>query len=137
VLRPTTDATAPRTRLTHATRAPGAHRSARRAPRAWRSGQGARLRVRSRGLVPGPDARETQRADTLDGLVAQRAAAQQIDRDSPAVNLAEGRLQFAMRPLWDNLAEGRADGVTALMLALSPTLLRALNIKTARKTVTA
>jgi len=42
-----------------------------------------------------------------------------------------------MRPLWDDLAEGRADGVTALMLALSPTLLRVLNIKTARKTVTA
>lgn len=72
-------------------------------------------------------------ADTLDGLIARRAAPQQIDRDSPAVNHAEGRLYYVMRPLWDDLAEAREDGTTSLQLTVSPALLRGLNIKTDRK----
>jgi hypothetical protein len=72
-------------------------------------------------------------ADTLDSLIASVPPPKQIDRDSPQVNTAEGRLFFAMRPLWDGLAEAREDGVTSLLLTVSPTLLRGLNIKPDRK----
>lgn len=72
-------------------------------------------------------------ADRLDALIASAPAPMQLDRDSPAVNVAEGRLFFAMRPLWDGLAEAREDGVSGLLLTVSPTLLRGLNIKPERK----
>ncbi|MDB4930685.1 MAG: hypothetical protein JWM10_3169 [Myxococcaceae bacterium] len=38
-----------------------------------------------------------------------------------------------MRPLWDDLAEAREDGATALLLTVSPTLLRGLDIRSDRK----
>jgi hypothetical protein len=37
-----------------------------------------------------------------------------------------------MRPLWDDLAEAREDGVTALQLGVTPALLRGLDLN-ARK----
>ncbi|MEZ4405174.1 MAG: hypothetical protein R3A52_01605 [Polyangiales bacterium] len=33
-----------------------------------------------------------------------------------------------MRPLWDDLREAREDGVSALQLSITPTLLRGLDL---------
>ncbi|MBK6532089.1 MAG: hypothetical protein IPF99_21555 [Deltaproteobacteria bacterium] len=75
----------------------------------------------------------TRAATALDEAIARRGAPKMADRDGPAVNIAEGRLQFVMRSLWTDLAEAREDGVTDLVLTVSPTILRALNIKPKRK----
>ena len=69
----------------------------------------------------------------LEDAIAAKPAAAQPDRDSPAVNTAEGRLLFAMRPVWDDLAEAREDGHTALQLTVSPALLRGLDLNKRKK----
>jgi hypothetical protein len=71
---------------------------------------------------------ESAAAD-LEAATARRPAAQQSERDSPATNELEGRLLFAMRPLWDDLAEAREDGQTALLLTVSPAILRGLGLR--------
>ena len=35
-----------------------------------------------------------------------------------------------MRPLWDDLAEAREDGITSLQLTVTPTILRGLDLGT-------
>jgi hypothetical protein len=89
--------------------------------------------LRVYGLAGHTVAELTRAATALDEAIARRGPAKQADRDSPAVNVAEGRLHFVMRSLWTDLAEARADGVTDLILTVSPTILRALNIKPRRK----
>jgi hypothetical protein len=71
-------------------------------------------------------------AKALDAAIAVRPPPAQIDRDSPAINAAEGRLYFIMRVLWDDLAEARKAGASSLQLSVTPTLLRGLNLS-ARK----
>jgi len=68
-------------------------------------------------------------AAELEAATARRPAAQQGDRDSPAVNEAEGRLLFAMRPLWNDVGDARDDGHTALVLTTSPAILRGLLLR--------
>ena len=74
----------------------------------------------------------TAAAKALEDAIAKRPAAGQVDRDGPAVNEAEGRLLYVMRPLWDDLAEAREDGLTSLQLTVTPSLLRGLDLR-ARK----
>ena len=71
-------------------------------------------------------------AKALDDAIATRPPPAQVDRDSPAINAAEGRLYFIMRVLWDDLADARKAGKTGLQLTVTPTLLRGLNLS-ARK----
>lgn len=68
-------------------------------------------------------------AKELEATIANRRAARQAQHDSPAVNELEGRLLFAMRPLWHDLREAREDGTTNLVLTVSPSLLRGLGIR--------
>jgi hypothetical protein len=69
-----------------------------------------------------------QAALVLDDAISRRPARRQIDRDSPEVNIAEGRLYFVMRSIWDDLAEARLARQTALLLSVTPALLRGLNL---------
>ena len=71
-------------------------------------------------------------ASEIEAATARRPAAQQADRDPPAVNEAEGRLLYAMRPLWSDLADAREDGLTNTLLTTSRSLLRGLGLR-ARK----
>ncbi len=71
-------------------------------------------------------------ATALDDAIANKPAPAQADRDSPAINTAEGRLLLVMRPLWDDLSEAREDGLTSLQLTVSPAILRGLDMR-ARK----
>ncbi len=72
-------------------------------------------------------------AKTLEDAIATKPAAAQADRDSPAVNTAEWHLLFAMRPMWDDLAEAREDGLTSLQLTVTPALLRGLDLVQRKK----
>ena len=72
-------------------------------------------------------------ATDLEAATARRPAAQQGDRDSPAVNEAEGRLLFAMRPLWGDVRDAREDGHTALVLTTSPAILRGLLLRKGKR----
>jgi hypothetical protein len=76
-------------------------------------------------------------AKELDESIARRPAAKQASRDTPAMNEAEGRVLLAMRPLWDDLAEAREDGVSSLQLTVSPALLRGLDIGSRKKSTRA
>lgn len=67
-------------------------------------------------------------AEALEAATARRPAAQQAQRDSPAINESEGRLLLVMRPLWDDFAEAREDGRSSLQLTVSPALLRGLDV---------
>jgi hypothetical protein len=69
-------------------------------------------------------------AIALDEAIANKPAPGQAGRDSPAVNVAEGRVLYVMRPLWDDLAEAREDGITSLQLTVTPTILRGLDLGT-------
>lgn len=69
-------------------------------------------------------------AQALEDAIAHRPAPKQPDRDTPAINTAEGRLHLVMRSLWDDFTEARADGVTSLQLATSPSMLRGLELYT-------
>jgi hypothetical protein len=75
-------------------------------------------------------------ATALDEAIANKPAPAQADRDSPAINTAEGRLLLVMRPLWDDLAEAREDGLTSLQLTVTPTLLRGLDLRARKRTKT-
>ncbi|HEY4120689.1 MAG TPA: hypothetical protein VGM56_22645 [Byssovorax sp.] len=76
-------------------------------------------------------------ASELDEAIATRPAPKQVERDGPAANEAEGRLYFAMRVVWDLLADARAAGKSSLQLGVSPALLRGLNLnRTKPKTPT-
>jgi hypothetical protein len=71
-------------------------------------------------------------ATKLDQALATRPAPQQFDRDSPAINVAEGRLYFAMRTLWDEFSEARSAGKSALQLPVTNTLSRGLDLHVRR-----
>jgi len=64
----------------------------------------------------------------LDSLIATTPAARAMDRDSPAINAAEGRLLYAMRTLWNDAAEAREDGTSTLVFTVNPAILRGLNL---------
>jgi hypothetical protein len=68
-------------------------------------------------------------ASTLRALVQSTPAAREVDRDGPETNTAEGRLFFAMRPLWDAAAEAREDGRSTLQFMVNPAILRGLNLE--------
>jgi hypothetical protein len=53
--------------------------------------------------------------------------------DAPRVNIAEGRLFFAMRDLWDDAAAARAASTSLITLTVSPTLLRGLGLNRTSK----
>jgi hypothetical protein len=72
-------------------------------------------------------------AKALDDAMAKRPAGKQTSRDTPAMNEAEGRVLLAMRPLWDDLAEAREDGLSSLQVSISPALLRGLDIGSRKK----
>ncbi|MBL8600605.1 MAG: hypothetical protein JNK72_01645 [Myxococcales bacterium] len=72
-------------------------------------------------------------AATLSQRLGSKAAPAQLDRDSPEINLLEGRLQFAMRVLWDRLAEAREIGQTGLLLLVTPTLIRGLDLPSRKR----
>ena len=59
-------------------------------------------------------------------------ARRQVDRDSPEINIAEGRLLYAMRSIWDDLAEAREAKKSALLLGVTPPLVRGLNLHRGR-----
>jgi hypothetical protein len=68
-------------------------------------------------------------AATLRALIQSTPAAREVDRDGPETNAAEGRLFFAMRPLWDDAAEAREDGRSKLQFTVNPAILRGLNLE--------
>lgn len=72
-------------------------------------------------------------AARLDEALANRPAPRKIERDSPAVNAAEGRLQLIMRDLWDAVGAMRKAGTTTLLLPVTPALLRGLNLERRQK----
>ncbi len=72
-------------------------------------------------------------ARKLEDATARISAPRQFDRDTPAINEAEGRLYLIMRPLWDDLREAREDGVSALQLAVTPTLMRGMDLRLRKK----
>lgn len=74
-----------------------------------------------------------QAAAKIDALVARTPAAREVDRDSPATNIAEGRLLYAMRVLWNDAAEAREDGTSSLQFTVSPAILRGLNLEQRNK----
>jgi hypothetical protein len=74
-----------------------------------------------------------QAALALDDAIARRPARRQVDRDSPEINIAEGRLYFVMRSIWDELAEARQDKKTALLLSVTHALVRGLNLHRNRR----
>lgn len=94
----------------------------------WRDALGPVLDAK--GL--GTEACDALRADAkaLGDLTAVKPAPKQIQalRDAPAVNIAEGRLLYAMRAVWDDFAEAREDGTSALQLTVTPALLRGLDM---------
>ncbi|MFO0553299.1 MAG: hypothetical protein U0271_33255 [Polyangiaceae bacterium] len=69
-------------------------------------------------------------------LLATRPAQGQFERDSPQLNIAEGRLYFIMRPLWDDLADARQDGETVLQLPVTPALMRGLDMAARKRSKT-
>jgi hypothetical protein len=85
------------------------------------------------GIDDGTVAALEAAAATLSGLVATTPAARAIDRDSPEINAAEGRLLFAMRTLWDDAADAREDGTSSLLYTVSPAILRGLNLTARNK----
>ena len=92
----------------------------------------AKLPLASYGVTAATVTALTAAAKALEDAIAKRPAAGQADHDGPAVNEAEGRLLYVMRPLWDDLAEAREDGLTSLQLTVTPSLLRGLDLR-ARK----
>lgn len=72
-------------------------------------------------------------AQALEDAFANRPAPRQVDRDTPGINTAEGRLYFVMRSLWDDLADARDDGTTSLQLAVSPAIMRGLDLNARRR----
>lgn len=74
-------------------------------------------------------------AATLEDQIRARGAPGQLlaSFDAPRVNVAEGRLFFAMRDLWDDAAAARAAGTSSLTLTVSTTLLRGLGLNRASK----
>lgn len=67
-------------------------------------------------------------ATALAAALAAKPAPRQIDRDSSPVNVAEGRLFFVMRGLWDDLQAARDARKTDILLNVSPSLLRGLGL---------
>jgi hypothetical protein len=53
--------------------------------------------------------------------------------DSPAVDIAEGRLFFAMRTVWNDFARARRHHRSKLLLPVSPTILRGLDLSQRKK----
>jgi hypothetical protein len=74
-------------------------------------------------------------ADTLRDQLRARGEPGQLlaTFDAPGVNVAEGRLFFAMRDLWDDVAAARTAGTSSLTLTVSPTLLRGLGLRRTSK----
>lgn len=72
-------------------------------------------------------------AKELDGAIARKPAAQQSNRDTPGVNISEGRVLFVMRTLWDRLAEAREDNKTNVTLTVNPAILRGLDLVKRKK----
>lgn len=70
-------------------------------------------------------------ADQLAAALAAKPTPRQPDRDTSPVNVAEGRLFFVMRGLWDDLQAARDARRTDLLLNVSPTLLRGLGLNRA------
>ena len=67
-------------------------------------------------------------AKALDAATANKGAAKQVDRDSPAENEAEGRLLFAMKWIWDDFKAARKKGKSRLVLQVSPAIVRGLGL---------
>lgn len=99
---------------------------------AWRGELGAALDAKGLGADACADLRA--RAKAITDLAAKRPAPTQLQaaRDTPATNAAEGRLLRAMRPLWDDFAEAREDGRSALLLTVTPALLRGMGLNPRR-----
>lgn len=72
-------------------------------------------------------------AKELDAAIARKPAAQQSNRDTPEVNISEGRVLFAMRAVWDRLAEAREDNKTNVTLTVNPAILRGLDLVKRKK----
>lgn len=72
-------------------------------------------------------------AGELEAATARRPVAQQGDKDTPEVNQAEGRVLFAMRPLWNDAADAREDGKTGMVFTTSPALLRGLALRKGKR----
>jgi cell pole-organizing protein PopZ len=72
-------------------------------------------------------------AAALDTALTHKPAAKPTPFDSPAINIAEGRLFFAMRPIWNDFARARRHARSKLVLPVTPTLLRGLGINTRKK----
>lgn len=72
-------------------------------------------------------------AKALDTALAAKPAAKTSANDSPAVNIAEGRLFFAMRVIWADFARARRNNKSKLLLPVTPTLLRGLNVQSRKK----
>lgn len=72
-------------------------------------------------------------AKNLDDALAKKPAARTLPTDSPAINVAEGRLLFAMRVVWNDFARARKHGRSKLILTVTPTLLRGLDIAARKK----
>jgi hypothetical protein len=65
---------------------------------------------------------------------ANKKAPQQLsNRDSPAINEIEGRTLFIMRTIWDELAEARRSGESQLMLYVTRSLLRGMDLRVKAK----
>lgn len=70
-------------------------------------------------------------AATLDQRTRERGAEKPLlgANDSPAVNITEGRLLFAMRDLWIDAAKARDRAASTLVWSVSPSLLRGLGLR--------
>jgi hypothetical protein len=72
-------------------------------------------------------------ATQLDEALAKRRADKVLPSDSPAVNIAEGRLFFAMRTVWNDFARARRQHHSKLVLPVTPTILRGLDLSKRKK----
>lgn len=67
-------------------------------------------------------------ASEIDALITKRPAAREVARDAPETNVAEGRMLFAMRTLWNDASNAREDLRSKLQYTVTPALLRGLNL---------
>lgn len=88
-----------------------------------------KLNLALNDVEPGMVKSLVEGAKALEAATASRKAARQSQHDSPAVNELEGRLLFAMRPVWNDLREAREDGETSLVPPTSPALARGIGIR--------
>lgn len=84
--------------------------------------------------IDGTTAAELERsASEIDALIARKPEAQLVDRDGPETNIAEGRLLFAMRTLWNDASDAREDLRSNLQFTVSPAIARGLNLRRTKK----